>query len=126
MGNNLDSGSELDDFFATNDTNLALEDDDDSMVSSAQIDKTALESDGFTPASEENLSRLEVGCFVLVLRDDVYCWAEVVSVEDDTINGRLNNELSVTVCMVEHHTLEITPFHRDQIKAMGCDRYCWC
>lgn len=92
----------------------------------AGIDDTDIERSGFVPATAENLNHLAPGCFVLMLTDDVYCWAEVVSIDGERIGGRLHNELSTSTCLIRHHTAETVFFHRDQIKALGCERYCWC
>ena len=126
MGNKLDSSADHGDLSVTNADFLEFEFDVHSMETDKTTDKADIEIAGFTPATEQNLNHLDAGCFVLVLRDDVYCWAEVVSIEGNTVNGYLNNELSTTACKQEHHKLEITQFYRDQIKALGCDRYCWC
>lgn len=105
---------------------LALEQTDYAAVPPAAIDEADIERAGFAPATAENLSHLAPGCFVLILTDGVYCWSEVMSVEDQIIGGRLHNELSSTTCLVHNHTAETVFFHRDQIRALGCERYCWC
>ena len=126
MSKKLTGSSEYGDLSATKADILDLERALYSLELARPNSETSIESAGFAPATEENLSHLEAGCFVLVQRDDVYCWAEVVSVDGKTISGRLHNELSTTTCLEEHHRLDITQFHRDQIRAMGCDRYCSC
>ena len=126
MGKKLTDSTEYGDLTATKAEILDLERALYSLESARSINPANVEGAGFAPATEENLSHLEAGCFVLVARADVYCWAEVVSVDGKTISVRLHNELSTTTCLQQHHRLEITQFHRDEIKALGCDRYCWC
>ena len=126
MSNKPQNRSEHGEFSATNTEFLDLELELESTETDKPTDPDEIATSGFILPTEENLSHLDVGCFVLVLRDEEYCWAEVLSIEGETINGHLNNELSTTTCLAEHDKLEITQFHRDQIKALGCDRYCWC
>lgn len=107
---------------------LALETADSAATPApvAGIDEAEIERAGFAPATAETLRHLMPGCFVLALIDDAYCWAEVESVEGEKIGARLHNELMQSTCLVRHHTPQSVFFHRDQIKALGCERYCWC
>ena len=93
-------------------------------------DPAEIERSGFAPADEEHLSHLGPGCFVLVLTDGSFCWAEVVSVEGEWVSGQLHNELSTSPCQSQQSTpgtgAGTVFFHRERIRAMGCERYCWC
>ena len=63
---------------------------------------------------------------MLVLTDGSYCWAEVVSVEGERIGARLHNELSSSPCQNQQPTAGTVFFPRERIRALGCERYCWC
>ena len=90
------------------------------------IDPVDIAHSGFVPATAEQLRHVAPGCFVLVLMDGSYCWAEVVSVEGGWIGGRLHNELSSSPCPNQQPTAATVYFHRQRIRALGCERYCWC
>jgi hypothetical protein len=81
---------------------------------------------GFVPATEESLGHLTPGCFVLFRSCDAFCWAEIVSIEGNAIGGRLHSELSSNGCVRLHDGTDTVNFRREQIKALGCERYCWC
>jgi len=89
-------------------------------------DPVDIERSGFVPATEEHLHHVAPGCFVLVLTDGSYCWAEVVSVEGERIGARLHNELSSSPCQNQQPTAGTVFFPRERIRALGCERYCWC
>jgi hypothetical protein len=81
---------------------------------------------GFPAITEEDLGHLAPGCFVQVgLGEDSY-WVEIGMIEGDTISGMVHPELSGSLCLIDHDSCEVARFSRDQITALGCDRYCWC
>jgi hypothetical protein len=83
-------------------------------------------SKGFVAATEDNLSHIAPGCFVLVGSGQESCWVEIGRIEGETVSGIAHPELSNSLCLVQHDYCEIASFSRDQITALGCDRYCWC
>jgi hypothetical protein len=76
--------------------------------------------------TEEELGHLAPGCFVQVGSGDTSYWVEVGQIEGATISGMVHPELSGSLCVVDHDSCEVARFSRDQITALGCDRYCWC
>jgi len=101
------------------------------LVSSAPEDAapasvTAEEHKESTALTEEELSHLAPGCFVQVGFGDTSYWVEIGQIEGATISGMLHPELSSSLCLIDHNSCEIARFSRDQITALGCNRYCWC
>ena len=76
--------------------------------------------------SGEDLGHLAPGCFVQFGTDGMSCWIEINRIEGDIIGGKLHQELSNPICLIEHYFTDVVSIRRDQITAMGCDRYCWC
>jgi hypothetical protein len=105
---------------------LALDVADPTLAPFPIINEVAIEAAGFVPATEEALSHVMPGCFVLALIDDAYCWVEIEAIEGHRVGARLHNELPQSACLIRHHAPQSVVFHRDQIKALGCERYCWC
>ena len=83
-------------------------------------------SGGFPALTEEDLGHLAPGCFVQVGLGEASYWVEVGRIEGVTISGMVHPELSTSLCLIDHGSCEIARFSRDQITALGCDRYCWC
>jgi hypothetical protein len=82
---------------------------------------------GFVAAIGQDLDHLSVGCFVLVKTDEISSWVEIGRIDGDRFTGILHPELSAApLCPIHHDYCEIARFRRDQIIALGCDRYCWC
>ena len=86
------------------------------------------EQEGARPSTvtEEELGHLAPGCFVQVGSGDTSYWVEVGQIEGATISGMVHPELSGSLCVIDHDSCEVARFSRDQITALGCDRYCWC
>ena len=76
--------------------------------------------------TEEGLIHLAPGCFVQVGLGEASYWVEIGRIEGVTISGMVHPELSGSLCLIDHDSCEIACFSRDQITALGCDRYCWC
>ena len=76
--------------------------------------------------TEEDLGHIAPGCFVRVGSGDTSYWVEIGQIEGATISGMVHPELSTSLCVINHDSCEIARFSRDQITALGCDRYCWC
>jgi hypothetical protein len=104
----------------------ALEAAFESLPPIPKTNEADLASAGFVPATAENLEHVAPGCFVLVEREHSFCWAEVVMIDGDQVGGRLHNELSESICPKQARAGDVTWFARDAIRAMGCERYCWC
>jgi hypothetical protein len=81
---------------------------------------------GFVAVTEDALSHLAPGCFVLVGSGEMSYWVEIGRIEGNLISGMVHPELSDSLCLIQHDYCELARFRRDQIKALGCDRYCWC
>ena len=82
--------------------------------------------DGFVEPTEEKLDDLGPGCFVQKKGSNgSCCWVEVISMDDAGIkciahpallSGASDNVSEGDEVLVK----------REQITAMGCDRYCFC
>jgi hypothetical protein len=82
--------------------------------------------DHFPAPTEEDLNHLAPGCFVRIGLGDSAYWVEIGKINGVTISGMVHPELSGTLCLIDHDSCEIARFSRDQVTALGCDRYCWC
>jgi len=83
-------------------------------------------NEGFPAVTEEDLSHLAPGCFVQVGLGEASYWVEIGRIEGVTISGIVHPELTSSLCLIDHGSCEVARFSRDQITALGCDRYCWC
>jgi len=80
----------------------------------------------FVAPTEELLNNLGPGCFIRV-RDGENCfWAEISSVEGGEYTGIIHRELATPKCQAKSATADTETFSREQIVALGCDRYCCC
>jgi len=80
----------------------------------------------FVAPTEKLLNNLGPGCFIRV-RDGENCfWAEIASVEGAVFTGYVHRELATPKCQAKPATAGTETFSREQIVALGCDRYCWC
>jgi hypothetical protein len=78
------------------------------------------------PLSAEDLGHVAPGCYVQFGTHGMRCWMEITRVEGDTLSGRIHQELSNPICLIEYCNAGIVSVRRDQVTALGCDRYCWC
>lgn len=76
--------------------------------------------------TDEDLAHLVPGCFVQVGSGEEAYWVEIGQIDGAMISGMVHPELSSFLCLVDHDSCEIARFNRNQITALGCDRYCWC
>jgi hypothetical protein len=88
--------------------------------------EAAQSSKGFPAVTEEDLNHLAPGCFVQVGLGESSYWVEIGRIDGVTISGMVHPELSSSLCLIDHDSCEVARFSRDQITALGCDRYCWC
>jgi hypothetical protein len=92
----------------------------------SNVNEVGHENANLQTLTEEDLGHLAPGCFVQVGLGDAAYWVEIGLIEGSTISGMVHPELSSELCLVDHDSCEIARFNRDQITALGCDRYCWC
>jgi hypothetical protein len=79
--------------------------------------------DGFVEPTIEKLDNLGPGCFVHVNDNGVCCWAELKSAEcDKGYRAVLHPALSGDQRQAGTEVV----VRREQITALGCDRYCVC
>lgn len=93
------------------------------------MDTQGLQADirGFVPATAEGLACLAEGCFVLVRTGQAATWVEIVQVGGEWLRGVAHPELSGALGPIHDPACRmIVDFRREQVAALGCDRYCWC
>ena len=83
-------------------------------------------SDTFPVPNEEQLDNLGAGCFVQVSDEKQCYWVEIDGEEGGLLTGIVHPELADEGCQVKHTTNSRVSFSRDQVKYVGCDRYCFC
>jgi len=105
---------------------LTVNIDSDIGVPDKVTDEAEIESSGFVRATEEGLKHLAPGCFVMIHMNQAYVWAEILAINGDAVVGRLHNELSTSHAPAGLPPTKAVFFRLDQIKALGCERYCWC
>jgi hypothetical protein len=96
------------------------------LESPADAVKLGEKSKHLDTVTEEDLGHVAPGCFVRVGSGDTSYWVEIGQIEGVTISGIVHPELSTSLCVINHDSCEIARFSRNQITALGCDRYCWC
>jgi hypothetical protein len=80
----------------------------------------------FAAPTEPLLNNIGPGCFIKV-RDGKNCfWAEISSVNEGVFTGVVRSALATPKCQPKPSNTGIEIFAREQIVALGCDRYCWC
>lgn len=85
------------------------------------------QTDAFTEPTAQRLEGLGAGCYVQIHQDEQCEWVEITGAEGDECIGISHPALSAT------NTDDQTPaasealrFRKEQIVALGCDRYCFC
>jgi hypothetical protein len=82
---------------------------------------------GFTAVTEDGLARLAPGCFVLVRTETAVRWIEIGEFEGELLSGIVHAELGDAPDPARHGDRGARiRFRREQILALGCDRFCWC
>ena len=84
------------------------------------------EDAAFVVPTEKLLNNLGPGCFIKVRDGDNCFWAEITAVGDAAFSGVVHRELATPKCQPKPASAGAETFRRDQIVALGCDRYCWC
>lgn len=93
--------------------------------------------DNFEKPTAELLAGLGAGCFVQIQRNTQHNietgWVEITRTEGDELIGILHPELSSASVTSSTSTEEQTQttkneirLRREEITALGCDRYCFC
>jgi hypothetical protein len=87
----------------------------------------SIAEDGFVKLSEENLDEVGPGCFVLKEGPgESCCWVEVLSMNNFDYECVARPALSANHNHGNISEGEQVTVKREQIKALGCDRYCFC
>lgn len=100
---------------------------------------TNAELDTFQEPTAERLAGLGAGCFVQIHRNAECEWVEITRAEGNELVGMLHPALSSplpteaapatteahnqTQCQATNEELRL---RKEQITALGCDRYCFC
>jgi hypothetical protein len=80
----------------------------------------------FPVPTQEQLENLGAGCFVRILNHADCYWVEIDGEEGGLLTGVIHPELASSDCECSHEANERVQFSRDQVKYVGCDRYCFC
>lgn len=76
---------------------------------------------------EEQLENLGAGCFVQISKNNNCFWVEIDGEEGETLTGVVHAELADDECQCSGiASNDRVSFSRDQVKHVGCDRYCFC
>jgi len=105
---------------------LTVNIDRDIGVPDTVSDEAEIEGSGFVRATEESMKHVVPGCFVMIQMNQAYVWAEILAINGDTIVGRLHSELSKSPQSAAAPPTKAVFFRFNQVKALGCERYCWC
>lgn len=80
------------------------------------------ENDTIDQAALENLGP---GCFVKVKLGENCFWAEITHKNGRSAGGYIHRELATSACRNALAVHEVA-FDEDQVKELGCEKYCWC
>ena len=85
------------------------------------------ERDGYMLPTEEKLNEIGPGCFVQ-FKDlsSLYCWLEVISLDNTGFNCIARPALTPSASNQDISEGDRIFVNRDQITALGCERYCYC
>ena len=76
--------------------------------------------------TEDQLENLAAGCFVRITDAAGCVWVEIDGEENGLLTGVAHPELSSGDCRCSHTAHDRVRFSREQVKYVGCDRYCFC
>jgi hypothetical protein len=80
----------------------------------------------FPVPTEDQLDNLGAGCFVRINEDKDCFWVEIDGEEGGLLTGIVHPELASGDCECSRESNERVAFSREQVKFVGCDRYCFC
>jgi hypothetical protein len=83
-------------------------------------------SDQFAVPTEDQLENLGAGCFVRISEANECAWVEIDGEEGGLLTGIVHPELASEDCQCSCAANQRVSFNRDQVKFVGCDRYCFC
>ena len=83
--------------------------------------------DAFTAPTAQRLEGLGAGCYVQIHQGTQCEWVEITDAEGDECVGISHPALSANDknCPAQHASEDLR-FRKEQIVALGCDRYCFC
>jgi hypothetical protein len=86
------------------------------------------QQDAFTEPTPQRLEGLGAGCYVQIHLGEQCEWVEITDAEGDECVGTSHPALSAsnTNGQTTQAASEALRFRKDQIIALGCDRYCFC
>lgn len=83
--------------------------------------------EGFAEATQDRLDHIGPGCFVQKMEVcGTCCWVEITSEQDDNFEGIAHPALSENNAQAMFKEGDVVLVTKDQITALGCDRYCFC
>jgi hypothetical protein len=80
----------------------------------------------FPVPTEDQLENLGAGCFVRIVDQSDCFWVEIDGEDSGMLTGMVHPELATNDCTTSRTTKERIYFRREQVKFVGCDRYCFC
>ncbi|WP_455204802.1 hypothetical protein [Kaarinaea lacus] len=80
----------------------------------------------FPVPTEEQLENLGAGCFVQIAENNNFVWVEIDGEEGELLTGIVHPELDASKGQSGHNNSDRVSFSREQVKYVGCDRYCFC
>jgi hypothetical protein len=83
-------------------------------------------SEVYPVPNEDQLRNLGPGCFVQVHDRNKCYWVEIDGEEGGLLTGIVHPELADDDCKAQGVETDRVNFSRDQVKFVGCDRYCFC
>lgn len=92
--------------------------------------RSNIQQDIFQPPTAERLDCLGAGCYVQIHRQGECQWLEISRTEGDELVGVLHPALSTPLSAESTADTAAEPkelrLRREQITALGCERYCSC
>lgn len=81
----------------------------------------------FPVPTKGQLENLGAGCFVRIVDKSDCFWVEIDGEEDSgVLTGLVHPELASCDCKTSHSANDRIYFNREQVRYVGCDRYCFC
>ncbi|MDH5328091.1 MAG: hypothetical protein OEZ68_19410 [Gammaproteobacteria bacterium] len=80
----------------------------------------------FPKPTELQLENLGSGCFVQINDAQTCYWVEIDGEDEGKLTGMTHPELGDEQCRACESKPSRVQFSRDQVKYVGCDRFCFC